>query len=214
MSSSSGRRQGSPSRPRRCVAGFDDGRFSKSWRCTLGVLSLHCWAGPHLCPCGAVVTRLTVDGMDSTERIIEAVERARGLGYGVEALLLDTNVFAGFNVADPEAVASRLGLPVLVVYWYPPRREAVERALRLHFPDWRERLRLLEEAWSRLRQAPCPRGGLLLAVYGADWGWGHRLLCGLQLYTRAPEPLYTAHTLASELSEALLRRGAVPECIG
>ncbi len=214
MCSSSGRSPASRSRPRRCVAGFDDGRFSKSWRCTLGVLSLHCRVGGELCPCGAIVTSLAVDGMDSTERIAWAVERARGLGYGVEALLLDTNVFAGFNVADPEAIASRLAIPVLVVYWYPPRREAVERALRLHFPDWRERLRLLEEAWSRLRQAPCPRGSLLLAVYGAEWSWGHRLLCSLQLYTRAPEPLYAAHILASELTASLLQGSHVPECIG
>jgi len=204
--------QASQSRLRRCVAGFDDGRFSKSWRCTLGVLALHCRVGGGLCPCGAVTTRLRVDGLDSTDRVVEAVERARGLGYRVEALLLDTNVFAGFNVADPEAIASRLGLPVLVVYWYPPRREAVERALRLHFPDWMERLRLLREVWSRLRQAPCPRGRLLLAVYGAEWGWGHRLLCSLQAYTRAPEPLYTAHILASELTA--LPQGFAPECIG
>jgi endonuclease V-like protein UPF0215 family len=131
------------------------------------------------------------------------VRRALGDGLGLEAVLLDTPVFAGFNVAEPWRVAEETGVPVVVVYMYPPRRERVERALRLHFPDWRRRLRVLERVWDDLRLAACPRGKLLYAAYGLGAGEAVGLLCGLQLYTRVPEPLYTAHAAASGLSRSL-----------
>ncbi len=112
-------------------------------------------------------------------------------------------MFAGFNVASPRDIWEETGVPVIAVYHYPPRRVAVERALRLHFPDWERRLTILREVWERLREAPCPRGVLLYASYGLPADEAVRVLCGSQVFTRIPEPLYTAHTAASELSRSL-----------
>ncbi len=186
-----------------CVAGVDDGFFRKGWsRCIL-VLAAHCRRGGRLCPCLAEASWVQVDGLDATEAIAGLVSQASER-LGLAAVLLDTPVFAGFNVAEPWRVHEETGVPVVVVYAYPPRRRRVERALRLHFPDWRRRLGVLEEVWSRLRRAPCPRGELLYASYGLDAGEAWRLLCSLQVYTRIPEPLYTAHVVASGLSRSLL----------
>lgn len=187
----------------RCVAGLDDGFFERGWRRALMVLAVHCWHGGELCPCRLLLDTVEVDGLDATEAAERLIRRARAEGLGLEALLTDTVVFAGFNILDPAELQRRLGLPVVVVYWYPPRREAVERALRLHFPDWRKRLAILGDVWARLRRVECSRGSLLVAPYGADYSYAWRLVCRLQLFTRHPEPLFTAHRAASMLSRAL-----------
>ena len=115
-------------------------------------------------------------------------------------------MFAGFNIASPQDIWEKTRVPIVAVYHYPPRRAAVERALRLHFPDWEQRLAILREVWGRLREAPCPRGVLLYASYGLSADEAVRILCGSQVFTRIPEPLYTAHTAASELSRSLADR--------
>ncbi len=193
---------------RACVGGLDDGFFRRGWSSTIAALAVMCWRGSVLCPSHVLLGRLTVDGLDATPVASMLARRALEEGYELGALLLDTVVFAGFNVLDPALLHAETGVPVVVVYWYPPRREAVERALRLHFRDWRERLGILEAVWSRLRRVECPRGGLLVAPYGMGYGEAWRLVCRLQLYTRAPEPLYLAHVAASGLSRSLL--GAAP----
>lgn len=144
-----------------------------------------------------------MDGLDATEAITGLIREALQQGYMLKAVLLDTPVFAGFNVASPQAIWEEAGVPVIAVYRYPPRRAAVERALRLHFPDWERRLSILREVWGRLREAPCPRGVLLYAPYGIPAEEAVRILCRSQVFTRIPEPLYTAHTAASELSRGL-----------
>ena len=187
-----------------CYGGVDDGFFRRCWPRSLAVLAVHCSRGGDLCPCGLLHGFFTVDGLDATEVIVGLVRAAQRRGYRLRALLLDTVVYAGFNVAEPWRIHGETRVPVIVVYWYPPRRGAVERALRLHFRDWRRRLEVLERVWGDLREVPCPRGGLLVAGYGVDPGEAWRIVCGLQLFTRHPEPLYTAHTVASELSARLM----------
>ncbi|ABM81312.1 DUF99 family protein [Hyperthermus butylicus] len=185
-----------------CIAGFDDGFFERGWRRTIAVLAVHCWRGSSLCPCGAYTAMLTIDGLDATARAAELVARAMER-HRLQAVLLDTNIYAGFNILDPEALHRETSVPVIVVYWYPPNRDAVRRALELHFPDWRTRLKLLEKVWSKLSKMPCPKGELLLASYGMETGEAWSLTCSLQLHTRQPEPLFTAHKLASMLSRQL-----------
>ena len=186
-----------------CVAGIDDGYFERDWSRTLMALAIHCWHGGRLCPCRLLLDTVTVDGLDATDVAERLVRRALSEKLEIEALLTDTVVFAGFNILDPIELHYRLGLPVIVVYWYPSHREAVERALQLHFSDWKRRLGVMEEVWNRLRYVRCRRGGLLVAVYGADYAYAWSLVCNLQLFTRHPEPLFTAHRTASMLSRAL-----------
>jgi len=184
-----------------CYAGIDDGFFRKEWSKTVAVLAVHCTSSSLLCPCAVYTSEFTVDGLDATNVIAELAERA-ARDYPLKTILLDTVVFAGFNIADIDGIYERVGVPVIAVFWYEPRREAVERALKLHFPDWRLRLSLLEKAWTTMSRIPCPRGSLLASWRGLSASEAANLLCSLQLYTRQPEPLYTAHMIASTLSRA------------
>jgi len=181
------------------VGGVDDGFFEKGWRSTVLALALMEWRGGVLCPRGARLGRVSVDGLDATSvlsRLVGGVE-------GLRLVLLDNVVYAGFNLVEPWRVFEETGVPVVVVLRYPPRRGMVESALRRHFRDWELRLGVLEKVWNSLRPAPCPRGGLLLAPYGLGWGEAVGEVCGLQVFTRVPEPLYMAHVVASGVSRSL-----------
>jgi len=186
------------STPSLAVGGVDDGYFERGWRRALLALSVLEKRGGSVCPRELRVGRVTVDGLDATDTLLGLLD---GLELG--AVFLDNVVVAGFNLLEPWRVTREARVPAVVVLRYPPRREAVARALRRHFPDWELRLSILERVWSGLRWAPCPRGGLLVAAYGVGWEWAAGLVCGLQVYTRVPEPLYLAHTAASGLTRSL-----------
>jgi len=184
----------------KCFAGIDDGFFRRGWRETLLVLAAHCLTDSgDLCPCLVASTTVTIDGMDVTDKAVSLVEEAkRSLSLG--AVLVDTVVFAGFNILDAKRLYRETGVPVIVVYWYPPNREAVESALRRHFEDWRRRLNLLKDVWDKLIALECSKGKLLVAPYGVSAEDAWSIVCDLQVYTRQPEPLFTAHVIASSLS--------------
>jgi hypothetical protein len=151
------------------------------------------------------IDRFTVDGLDATNVIVSLVRKALSDVSRLRMLLLDTPIFAGFNVAEPWSIHDETGVPVVVVVWYQPNRVAVERALKLHFEDWRVRLAILDRVWRDLKKARCPRGELLIAAYGIDYVNAWKEICRLQRYTRQPEPLYTAHMLASIVSRRRAR---------
>ena len=182
-----------------CYAGIDDGSFSKEWKYTAAVLAVHCKVGGELCPCRVYADKFTVDGLDATEVIARLAGRA-ATSYRLKLLLLDTVIFAGFNIADIDEVHQLTGIPVAAVFWYEPDREAVRRALTKHFPDWQLRLARLEKAWNTMKRLACPKGGLLVSWRGIDWWELAQTICSLQIHTRHPEPLYTAHMIASTIS--------------
>ncbi len=184
---------------RNCIAGIDDGYFEKHWASTVLAMVIYCDS----LPAQVYTTLVKIDGWDSTQKIIELIKRALSRGYLIEMVLLDTIVFAGFNIADPRKVYEETRVPVLVVYHYPPNRDKIVEALKKHFPDWRRRLAVLEETWSSLQRVTCPRGTLYAAVYGTDKTTAWNTLCSTQRFTRTPEPLYAAGVVASAFSRSL-----------
>ncbi|BEP18308.1 DUF99 family protein [Pyrofollis japonicus] len=187
-----------------CVAGIDDGYFKRGWRKTTFVLAAHCWRNNALCPCLVLGDFVEIDGMDSTDKAISLVKRALRELDGLEAVLLDTVIFAGFNILDARRLNEETSVPVIPVFWYEPDRDAVRRAITKHFDDAEQRLKLLEETWSRLTRIVCSKGSLLIAPYGLSTDKAWELVCSLQIYTRQPEPLFTAHVMASRLSSIFL----------
>ena len=191
-----------------CYAGVDDGYFKRSWRYTVLAAAVHCEeGGGPLRPYYSSATLVRVDGADATYRIVGLVKDvlgwARAAGARLEAILLDTPVYAGFNVADPDYVHEATSTPVIVIYHYEPDRDAVERALARAFPGETWRLEILHRDWARLFRVSCPRGRLLASAYGVSEARAYSVVCRLQLFTRTPEPLYTAGIVASSLSRAL-----------
>ncbi len=182
-----------------CYGGVDDGYFKRGWRYTVLALALHC--GDKLTPSYIGFELVRVDGADATFRIVELVRRSlTRFRFDIELLLLDTPVFAGFNIADPAYIHTTLGIAVASIYHYPPNRDAIVKALEKTFPGETWRLKILERDWARLRKLHCPKGLLYVAAYGVTVTELYTKICMLQRFTRTPEPLYTAGAAASAAS--------------
>jgi len=83
---------------------------------------------------------VTVDGLDSTEKIL-AITRSFSKHSPVDAIMLSSLSYAGFNVVDPFKLREELDVPVIIVTKKRPEINGVERALKRHFEDWEVRLR-------------------------------------------------------------------------
>lgn len=192
-----------------CLGGFDDGYFERNWRKTVAVLALHDYTT--LYPHTALMTTITVDGDDAIEALEELAEQARKYCHSIKAIFLDTIVYAGFNVLDPQKALERLETPLIVVYMYPPNIHAIETALRKHFDDWDQRLKPILEVAGKLRETNCPKGTVYIASYGIGYADAWHLTCTTQLYSRQPEPLYTSNKLASKIARKLVARLKNPQ---
>ncbi len=140
---------------------------------------------------------IEVDGVDATERIVELAHPVR---RGLSALLLHGLPYAGFNIVDAPLLTRELGLPVLAVLSAKPRREAVETALRRHFPDWQQRLQVLEAAGPPMPLELSPGCVAYFQAVGVDRGSAEALIRSLTVFGKIPEPLRVARLLADAFS--------------
>ncbi len=179
-------------KPHPRVAGVDDGAFHRADR---------------EAPIAAVVLsapdyvesirtgRVTVDGTDATERVIDLL-RATGPLEGVRALLLDGAVLGGFNVVHLGRVHRSLGLPVVAVTRRPPEFDRIRTALAKWFPrDATRRWKLLTA--HRLFSVPTAGRPILAAAVGCSRRDAIQLIHRTTVRGYWPEPLRLAHLVAS-----------------
>jgi len=142
-------------------------------------------------------SRVTLDGSDATDAVVDLVRGARQLPT-LKAVLLDGLTLAGFNVVDIEAVHRGTGVPVLTVVDKVPDVASIRSAMEGRFPDWKERLALLLRPETHV--IGLPDGGTLTChVAGMDVGEARELLRVTTLRGHLPEALRMADIVASGL---------------
>ncbi len=141
------------------------------------------------------LTLIAVDGLDATEKLVEQASRWKGK---LNLLMLASIAYAGFNLVDPEEASSRLGVPVLVVLSRKPRKTAVRRALKRHFPDWELRVKIVEKAESFI-PVKLPGGQAYIAAFGLRGEEALETVKGLTVFGGRPEPLRAAKLLVRGL---------------
>ncbi|ASJ08002.1 hypothetical protein A3L11_01665 [Thermococcus siculi] len=180
-------------KPQIRVVGFDDGTFSFSSKLKrektvlIGVVMKGSQE-----VVGVLSRWITVDGSDATEEMINAVNSSRFKDLRV--ILLKGITYAGFNVVDLERLHSETGLPVIVVVRKKPDLMAMEEALRKHFPDAGERMKLLRKAPPLVELIP---EKLYLQAVGVDDVTAAEIVRVTTRTGLIPEPLRLAHMIAS-----------------
>lgn len=175
------------------VVGFDDGTFSFSSKLNrektilIGVVMKGSQE-----VVGVLSRWITVDGNDATDAITDAVLSSRFKDLRV--ILLKGITYAGFNVVDVGRLHRETGLPVVVVVRKKPDMEAMESALRKHFPDAEERLRLLKKAPPLVEMIP---EKLYFQAAGVDEKTAVEVIRTTTRTGLTPEPLRLAHMIAS-----------------
>lgn len=176
------------------VIGIDDGSFRKGVDLTtflvfvlmkeLGVEAVR-------------FTRITVDGLDATEKAIEILKELK-----FDAVMLAGVSFGGFNLIDPFELFDKFGTPVIVILKRKPNNDAVKRALIHHFDDWRIRLGIIEKL-GPVHEAALSngRGFLYFESIGADVGQVSNLINAFTVIGDMPEPLRVANIIAHGISK-------------
>lgn len=140
---------------------------------------------------GVLTGRVRRDGVNATRQISRMVARSRFFDH-LQVILLQGIALAGFNVVDIVALHKQLGRAVMVVVRRLPDQEAVRRALIEKVPGGSRKWRLVEQA------GPIePIAGLYVQRVGLDADDAAGLIRRLAINSDVPEPLRTAHMIAS-----------------
>ncbi len=93
---------------------------------------------------GVLSSKITRDGMDATQVIINMIRSSKHYGQ-IRALILDGITYAGFNPVDIVAIYQETKLPVIVYMRKYPDFKKIKLALN-HFSDGNERYKIIEKA--------------------------------------------------------------------
>ncbi|MEM3874767.1 MAG: DUF99 family protein [Candidatus Bathyarchaeia archaeon] len=139
---------------------------------------------------------IAVDGFNATEKVMGLLKQ-----WDFEAVMLAGVSFAGFNIIDPLVLCEKFRKPVIVVARTKPDNRAVKRALIRHFKDWRERWKVFERL-GPIHEVKVLDGEppLYFEVVGAKPEWAIRLIVGVTVCGRVPEPLRVVRLIARGLS--------------
>jgi endonuclease V-like protein UPF0215 family len=140
--------------------------------------------------------RIDVDGRDANQ-----VLRLLVRGVPCDAVMLSGISFGGFNVVDITKLSKDVRKPVIAISGQRPDNEAVRKALRKHFADWRERWSMVRSAgrmhsFEPLRDEP----PLYFEVQGTSPLFAKKAIASTAIISRLPEPIRVARILARGLS--------------
>lgn len=175
----------------RHVAAFDDAPFDRAHRGDVPVVGT-IFSGLRLD--GVLWTKVRRDGRSATRALIRVLQESRFLPQ-VQVVMLQGITLAGFNVVDIHRLHRELDRPVLVVARRAPDLSAIREALLSRVPGGRRKWKLIEAA------GPMEKVGRVhVQRVGLDRSQAERLVGDFAVYSDVPEPLRTAHIVASSLS--------------
>ncbi|MCD6509106.1 MAG: DUF99 family protein [Thermoprotei archaeon] len=179
------------------ILGVEDGSFIPriSRYCILAGVLMH-----GLCIRDVFLDYVTVDGMDVTDKVIEFTRRARSL----QLVITGGITFAGFNVLDPIRVNEECQVPVIIISRRKPDNEAVYRALRRHFRDWKKRWGIIERIGEAMEVINIKSSKFYIELVGMRYEDALEVLEALTIWGKRPEPLRVANLIAKGLSRNLV----------
>jgi hypothetical protein len=149
---------------------------------------------------GVLQARVRRDGRNTTAVIAGLIKESR-FHPQLQCILLQGIALAGFNVVDIHRLNVTTGLPVVTLARRAPDLAAIRSALLDHVPGGRAKWRLIERAgpMEAVAEVYIQRAGISLLDAG-------RMIEALAVNSRIPEPLRTAHLIATGLSELSSRK--------
>jgi endonuclease V-like protein UPF0215 family len=173
------------------LLGIDDGPFSfhDSHAIIIGVIMR---GGNYIE--GVLRRDAPIDGLDATELCIDMVQHTRHRQQ-LKAALIDGVSLAGFNVVDIEQVFTETELPVITVTRDEPDMTSIEKALRIHFPDWKKRLSVLKKGITH--RVETPYTPIYIKTAGIEIERAKEIITLSTIRGVIPEPIRTAHIIAS-----------------
>ncbi len=173
------------------VIGIDDGYFKPKSKTQTALIGVVFRADNRVE--GILAEKISVDGLNSTEKLIKMIKKSKFLGQISFIILAGVN-FAGFNIVDLEKLHRRLRLPVIIVFRRKPNFEKIKLALR-KFRDSKKRYSLIEKAGPIHKTSK-----IFFQCYGCDAKIARQVLRKCEHFSNLPEPVRLAHLIASGIT--------------
>jgi endonuclease V-like protein UPF0215 family len=185
------------------VLGIDDAPFSKEVKGeTLLVGTV--FRGGTWCD-GILTTKIQVDGMEVTEKIIAMVNRSRHKEQ-LRVIMLDGITFGGMNIADINKIYKKTGLPVIVVNRKYPNYDSIKKALD-NFEDGEKRWEIIQKSGD-MTQVTVKEHKLYIQIAGIKVENAKEILRTSCTRSYVPESLRVAHLIAAGVVKGESKGGA------
>lgn len=142
------------------------------------------------CVEGILSTRVRVDALDATRKIVKMLLDSK-FAEQVSFILLSGANVAGFNIIDVGRLSEKTGKPVIVVQRRKPDMRKIFLALK-KFSDFEERKGLFE-GLGEIHSFK----NIFFQCHGVGAGEAEALLSKCIFHSNIPEPLRLAHLIAS-----------------
>lgn len=188
------------------LVSFEDGYFPPHLKGAKGsytvLASLHTH---HIHPKDINLSLIEIDGLDGTEKALSMLTLFKMKNLDFNLILLGGITYAGFNIIDPIVLNENFNVPVIVITQDRPNDVEVEKALKKHFIDWKERLAILKKFRSKARIFKFARNKTKLYIQplGLSREEAENIVESLVIRGGYPEPLKLAKQIASALGKLI-----------
>ena len=178
------------------MLGIDDGRFVPRTKGVADVVGV-VYRGGYWFE-GIMHTSVTIDGLDSTEKIAVMIKDSPYFGT-LRVVLLDGVTFGGFNVVDLRELSRLVALPVISVARDEPDMVEIKKALR-NLPDFETRWQAMTNAGQLFAvQTRKGENPVYVQTAGISRDFAEKILKQTSVHSNIPEALRVAHLVASGL---------------
>ncbi len=173
------------------ILGLDDGPFKRGDKEVIVVGTV--FRGGNFID-GVLSTKILVDGLDATKKVIELVNNCSFKDLRV--IMLDGLGFGGFNLVDIKRVYKETGLPVIVVVRKKPDFKEIDKALD-NIDRKIERSRIIKNAGEPVKVETGKNKFIYMQCAGLDLEDAKKIIIISSTRSLIPEPIRVAHLIAS-----------------
>jgi len=174
------------------ILGIDDAPFTKSSK-NVVVVGIIMRGGDYFD--GMIKTEIEVDGLDATEKIIDAIKKSKYFNE-LKVVMFKGVTIGGFNVIDIENLSNELDLPVVVVSRKKPDMKKIYDALK-NFPDGKKRWEIIKKAGKISKLNIKSNKNIYFQFKGLNENDAKKIILLTCTRSLIPEPLRLAHMIAS-----------------
>jgi len=142
-------------------------------------------------------SRVAIDGTDATDVCVELINNTKHRQQ-LRAILLDGIALGGFNIVDIEEAHHATNLPIITITRDAPDFSSIKKALKQHFTDWEERLRLMQQG--KLHRIKTSHNPVFIKHAGCSLEEAKEIITLSTIRGVVPEPIRVAHLIASGIT--------------
>lgn len=178
------------------IVGIDDGPFIPRRVGKVDLIGIVFRGGYWLD--GVMRTRVEVDGLDATDKIVDMIEASPHYKQ-LRVIMLNGITYAGFNIVNIRKLFEYTGLPAIALTKEKPDMEDVKNALK-NLTEWEKRWKDIQDAGEEI-ELKKGNAEIYMQTAGILREDAEKIVAISSTRSSIPEPLRVAHIVASGLAK-------------